>query len=143
MNLGEVIKKSKRVYLCGNGGSAANAIHIANDLTSVGVKAHALTADVATLTRIANDVSYGAVFSAQLKVFAEPGDLLIALSGSGTSPNIVQALEEARRLRMRTYTVFGDFGAPEADCNEGKDMQSAERFQITLGHRVMKWLKGS
>lgn len=143
MKLVEAIKKAKRVYLCGNGGSAANAIHIANDLTSVGVKAQALTADVATLTRIANDVSYGAVFSHQLKVFAEPGDLLIALSGSGRSPNIVEALDEARRIGMKTWSVFGDFGAPKVEYNQGKDMQAAERFQITLGHLVMKCLKNS
>lgn len=142
MELAKKIKRAKRVWLCGNGGSAANAIHIANDLVACGVRAQALTADVATLTRIANDVSYGAVFSHQLRVLADPGDLLIALSGSGRSANIVEALDEARKMRMDTYSVFGEFSGIKGDCNEGQDMQSAERFQITLGHRLYKCLKG-
>lgn len=136
MKLAETIakakKEGKRVYLCGNGGSAANAIHIANDLTSVGVRAHALTADIATFSRIANDVSYGAVFSHQLKVLAEPGDVLVALSGSGTSKNIVQAMDEAKKLGMEAVLV--------THFLMSKDMQQSEEEQLELGHEVMRKL---
>jgi D-sedoheptulose 7-phosphate isomerase len=141
VKLAEAIKKAKRVYIIGNGGSYANAIHICNDLIGCGVKAHTL--DPATLTAVANDFGYEHVFSRWLSVFGEPGDLLLALSGSGRSPNIVQAMKAADEIGMDIWPVFGDFGAPQAIFNEGKDMQSAERFQITLGHRVMKWLKSS
>lgn len=126
-------KEGRRVYLAGNGGSAANAIHIANDLQSVGVRAHALTADIATFSRIANDVSYGAVFSHQLKVLAEPGDVLVALSGSGTSKNIVQAMDEALSIGMEAVLV--------THFLKGKDMQESEEEQLTLGHEVMKCLR--
>ena len=146
MKLAESVRKAKRTYLCGNGGSAANAIHIANDLVSVGIRAQALT-DIATLTAIANDYSYGAVFSRQLKVFAEPGDLLIALSGSGNSPNIVEALEAAKEKGMETWAIVGAYqktraeGLADNTIKSGEDMQSAERHQITIGHRLMKWLR--
>lgn len=147
MDLAKAIRKAKRVYICGNGGSAANAIHIANDLISCGVRAHALTADVSTLTAIANDYSYSEVFSRQLKTFGERGDLLIALSGSGTSANILLAIEVAKEIGMKTCSVFGDYNGHSTRCDlnihEGADMQAAERFQITLGHRVMKCLKDS
>jgi D-sedoheptulose 7-phosphate isomerase len=132
--LADAVVKAKRVYIIGNGGSAANANHIANDLVSCGIRAHALT-DVATLTAIANDISYGAVFSHQLKVFAEPGDLLLALSGSGTSKNIVQAIDEAKKIGMETMLITRYL--------RGKDMQASEEEQLELGHEVMKCLKDS
>lgn len=136
----------KRVFLCGNGGSAANAVHIANDLISVGVRAHALTADVATLTAIANDYSYGEVFSRQLKVLAEHGDLLVVLSGSGRSPNIIQAINAAVKIGMTTWAVFGAYnedGQAIADIvtRAGDNMQAAEEYQLVWGHEIMRRLK--
>ena len=150
MKLAKAIQKAKRVFICGNGGSAANALHIANDLISVGVRAQALTGDVATLTAIANDDSYVSVFSRQLEVLGCAGDLLVALSGSGRSPNILQALQKAKELGMDTWALLGDFNEemPAAKIAKhtlkwGRDMQEAEEKQIYLGHRVMKWLKDS
>lgn len=146
MLLADSIRKAKRVYLCGNGGSAANAIHIANDLISVGVKAQALTADVATLTAIANDFSYEEIFSRQLKVFGEPGDLLIVLSGSGNSPNVVKALEEAKKIGMRTFGVLGTTECRAGELAEtvyssGSGMQAAEQYQLQIGHEAMLCLR--
>lgn len=147
MDLAAVVKKARRVYLCGNGGSAANAIHLANDFVSCGIKAHALTADVATLTAIANDYDYDRVFSLQLLTFGEPGDALIALSGSGKSPNILRALEMGKRIGMTTVAVFGDFKEHEEVVDllikQGDNMQSAEEAQLILGHEVMKCLCAS
>jgi len=134
MTLVEAIRKAKRVYLCGNGGSAANAMHIANDLVSVGVRAHALTADVSTLTAIANDYGYEQVFARQLSVYAEPGDVLIALSGSGKSPNILKAVEEGKKIGMDVWTIFG--------VDRGESMQLAEEMQLVLGHDLRKFLTG-
>ena len=135
MQLAESIRKAKRVYIAGNGGSAANAIHIANDLISVGIKAHALTADVATLTAIANDYGYEYVFSRQLEVFAEKGDLLIAMSGSGTSQNILNAIREATWIGMDVFKIFGN--------ERGEAMQAAEESQLSLGHEAMLWLRAN
>ena len=149
MRLVDAIRRAKTVYLCGNGGSAANAIHMANDLVNVGVKAHALTADVATLTAIANDYSYEEVFSRQLVVFGQPGDLLIALSGSGKSENILAALRTANVRGMDTFAIIGDFNeqmTAEHLANDfiraGADMQKAEERQLELGHEAMMELRG-
>ena len=131
MNLSDRIKKAKRVYLVGNGGSYANAIHIANDLLACGIKAYTL--DPSTLTATANDHGYEFIFSRWLFVIGEPGDLLIALSGSGKSPNILLAIEEAERIGMDIHREFG--------AEKGLDMQTAEERQIVLGHELMRELK--
>jgi D-sedoheptulose 7-phosphate isomerase len=150
LKLAKAIKKAKRVYICGNGGSAANAIHIANDLISCGVKAHALTGDVATLTAIANDFDYESIFSRQLEALGSDGDLLVALSGSGRSANILKAIQAAQEIGMSTWAIVGAYNAdiPAANladnCTKwGADMQEAEEKQLYLGHKVMRWLKNS
>lgn len=134
-DLTQAVRKAKRVYIVGNGGSAANAIHMANDLVSCKVRAHALTADVATLTAIANDYGYENIFSMQVEVFGEPEDLLIALSGSGKSPNILKAIESAERIGMSVYKIFGS--------DRGEDMQAAENSQVVICHELMKELRAS
>ena len=138
------ILNAKRVYLCGNGGSAANAMHIANDLVSCGVRAHPLVADVATLTAIANDYGYHHVFSRQLNVFGEKGDLLIALSGSGESRNIINAIDEARHKGMTVAVLSRDGSTAHAMADffmeTPPDMQDAENAQIFYGHQAMKML---
>lgn len=130
MTLAERIRKARRVYIIGNGGSYANALHIANDLIACGVRAY--TPDPSTLTATANDYGYEFVFSKWIVLFGDPGDLLIALSGSGKSPNILNAVEAARKTGMDVETVFG---APLLD------MQSAEEYQLLLGHRLRRELK--
>lgn len=129
-SLAERVKKAKRTYIIGNGGSYANAVHICNDLLSVGVRAYVL--DPATLTATANDVGYAHVFARWLRVVAEPGDLLIALSGSGKSPNILKAIDMAEDIGMDIEKVFG---APRFD------MQAAEEHQVFLGHQLRQALK--
>jgi D-sedoheptulose 7-phosphate isomerase len=143
--LARAVKKAKRVYICGNGGSAANAIHIANDLVSCGIKAHPLTADVSTLTAIANDYGYEHVFSRQIRVFGEKGDLLLALSGSGNSPNVLNAIKEARDVGMNTWCVVGGGKARELSKNyvlTKPSMQESEERQVEVGHQLLKELGG-
>ena len=141
--------KAKRVFLCGNGGSAANAIHIANDLIACGVKAQALAADMATVTAIANDFGYQSVFANQVRVFAEPGDLVIVLSGSGNSVNVLGALAAAKDVGAQSWAIVGAYQETQAEkmadhtIKWGKDMQDAEEKQLYLGHKVMRWLKDS
>ena len=148
MKLVNAVLKANRVFICGNGGSAANAIHMANDFISVGVKAHALTGDVSTLTAIANDYSYEEVFSRQLFVLAEEGDLLIVLSGSGNSKNVAQALAAADKIGMDTFAITGSFNDPnvctqmaKGNLRMGRDMQEAEEAQVHLGHTVMRKIR--
>lgn len=131
MNLSERVKKAKRVYLIGNGGSYANAVHISNDLLSVGVKAYTL--DPATLTAFANDHGYETAFARWLRVVGEPGDLLVALSGSGKSPNIVNAIAVAKAVGMETVLV--------TNYLQEKDMQGSEEEQLLVGHQIMKELR--
>ena len=87
MNLANAVRRAKRVFIVGNGGSYANAMHICNDLLGCGIPAFSM--DPATLTAFANDYGYDGAFARWLRVVAEKGDLLIALSGSGKSPNIL------------------------------------------------------
>lgn len=117
-----------KVFVIGNGGSYANAVHIVNDLLSVGVKAFSM--DPATLTAFANDHGYENVFSRWLAVVGEPGDKLIALSGSGKSPNILKAIAEAGRIGMYIECVFG--------TTWGQDMQAAEEYQLVFGHEMWR-----
>ncbi|MDE1766601.1 MAG: SIS domain-containing protein [Thaumarchaeota archaeon] len=92
------------IWLIGNGGSAALASHMATDLQLVGKRAIALT-DVAAITTYANDFHFGRVFQKQLELLARNGDLIIAISGSGTSSNIVQAIK-------RMYCHISKYGVP-------------------------------
>ncbi len=149
------VNKSQ-VFLCGNGGSAANAAHLANDFLygvashgGSGLRVEALSANSAVLTCLANDVGYDEIFSYQLATKANAGDLLIALSGSGNSPNIVQAVKAADHLNMTTFAILGFDGgeclnlAHNAIHFPVQDMQVAEDLQLITGHMCMQWLVAS
>jgi D-sedoheptulose 7-phosphate isomerase len=99
----------RTIYICGNGGSAAVASHFLVDLLKGGSYGHdrrfkmiCLNDSMATVTAYANDISYECVFVEQLRNFARPGDLLLALSGSGNSPNVLRAVEYANTAGCRT-----------------------------------------
>lgn len=125
------VRAARRVYVIGNGGSYANAAHIVNDLLMCGVKAYTL--DAASLTASANDHGYEGVFERWLGVVGEAGDLLIALSGSGRSPNILRAIEKARAIGMDVHL--------ETDYLRERDMQASEEAQVALGHAIMRELR--
>ena len=127
----EKLKRARRVYLVGNGGSYANAAHISNDLLSCGIKAYTL--DAAILTAWSNDIGYESIFATWLETVGEPGDLLIALSGSGTSPNILKALDTARAIGMDFHLV--------TDYLRTRDMQESEEDQLVIGHELMRALR--
>ena len=148
-------RDGRQVFLCGNGGSAANAIHLANDFLygidkpdGRGLRVTALPANAAVLTCLANDVGYAEVFSQQLTALAQRGDVLIVLSGSGNSPNVVRALEAARALGVTTFAILGYSGgrcralADHAIHFAVDDMQVAEDLQMMVGHMVMQRLCG-
>lgn len=144
---------NRQVFLCGNGGSAANAIHLANDLLygvdksdGRGLRVTALPANASVLTCLANDVSYADIFARQLRVLAQPGDILITFSGSGNSPNIVNALSEARALGVTSFAILGFSGGRAREIADHPihfhvhDMQIAEDLQMMVGHMAMQWL---
>jgi D-sedoheptulose 7-phosphate isomerase len=131
VSLLKAVKKAKRVYIVGNGGSYANAIHMQNDLESSGIRAHTL--NPASYSATANDHGHEFVFSRWIQLHGEPGDLLIAMSGSGTSQNILNAIGAAKIAGMDVYRIFGN--------ERGEDMQQAEEAQVKIGHEVMRCLR--
>ena len=146
-------KSGNQVFLCGNGGSAGNAVHLANDflygiskIAGSGLRVHALPANTAVLTCLANDEGYDSIFSLQLAVQARAGDVLIVLSGSGNSANILKALEQAKASQMRTYAILGYSGGKAKAMADVPihfavdDMQIAEDMQLVVGHMIMQWL---
>ena len=141
------------MFFAGNGGSAGNAIHLANDFLYAlsktpgsGLRVHSLSANPSVITCLANDEGYDQVFSLQLAVLARKGDVLVAMSGSGNSPNIIRALEEAKRIGMTSYAVLGFSGGKAKALADVPihfavdDMQIAEDAQLIIGHMLMQWL---
>ncbi len=146
-------KESRQVFFAGNGGSAGNANHLANDFLypvskalGSGIRAHSLTANPAVIACLANDEGYENIFTYQLGVMAQRGDLLIVFSGSGNSPNIVKALEHAREMGVKTYAVLGFNGGKCKALADVpihfpiNDMQIAEDTQTIIGHMIVQWL---
>ena len=144
----------QQLFLCGNGGSAANAIHLANDflygiakdISGPGMRVEALTANSSVLSCLANDVDYSEIFSEQLVAKADENDLLIVLSGSGNSPNVVRALETANKIGMKTFAIVGYTGGKCRELAQVpihfsiNDMQISEDIQLIVGHMCMRWL---
>ena len=150
-----VWREDRQVFLCGNGGSAANAVHLANDFlygidkpVGRGLRVTALPANTAVLTCLANDVAYAEIYAQQLLALARKGDILIALSGSGNSPNIIRAIEKGRELGLTTFAILGYSGGRCRDLADHPihfavdDMQIAEDLQMIVGHMAMQRLCG-
>jgi D-sedoheptulose 7-phosphate isomerase len=141
------------IYLCGNGGSAANAMHLANDFTYGYCDANrrfnveALPANASVLTCLANDIGYDKIFSHQLENKLKPQDLVIVLSGSGNSPNIIKAIEVAKAKGAKTLGMLGFNGGKAKTMvdillhAEVDDMQVAEDLQVMIGHAAMRMME--
>jgi D-sedoheptulose 7-phosphate isomerase len=113
----EAREAGSHIFVCGNGGSASTASHFACDIVKGAsferasrFRIMALTDQLPTLTAYANDVGYDSVFVEQLKNFAETGDLFLAISGSGNSPNVLRAMEHANAAGCRTIALTGRDG---------------------------------
>jgi D-sedoheptulose 7-phosphate isomerase len=109
--------ENRRIFVCGNGGSASTASHFACDIVKgasfnrrARFRIMALTDNLATLTAYSNDVGYDCVFVEQLKNFAEPGDVVMGISGSGNSVNVLRAVEYANNSGCRTIGLTGRDG---------------------------------
>jgi len=119
--------EGRRIFVCGNGGSASTASHFVCDMVKGAsfnrdkrFRIMALTDSLPTITAYSNDVGYECVFVEQLKNFAEPGDVVMAISGSGNSPNVLRAVEYGNSIGCRTIALSGRNGGklgPLAEIN--------------------------
>jgi len=144
----ETLQAGGKVLLMGNGGSAADAQHIAAELVGRfererrGLPALALTTDTSILTAIGNDFHFDQVFSRQIEALARPGDLVIGLSTSGNSPNVLEAVRVAKERGIKTIALAGKDGgnlSRQADIAIVVPSQNTARIQevhITVGHII-------
>lgn len=142
----DTIKSGKKVMLAGNGGSAGDAQHIASELTGRFVKDRkalpgiALTTDTSAITSIGNDYGYDFVFSRQLAALAQPGDLFIAISTSGNSPSIINAIQTAKDSNCKVLGLSGrDGGKMNGVCDLNIIVPSdttshIQEMHILIGH---------
>jgi D-sedoheptulose 7-phosphate isomerase len=142
------LRDKKKVLWCGNGGSAAEAQHMAAELSGrylrerPGLHSEALSVNSSTLTCIGNDYGYDRVFARQVEAFAHPGDVVIGMTTSGTSRNIVLALEAAKKCGAVTVAFTGNGGGAVAEIADlillGPHGYSAivQEVHITMGHII-------
>jgi D-sedoheptulose 7-phosphate isomerase len=145
--LTQAFRKGKKVLLCGNGGSAADAQHIAGELAGKfyfdrdPLPAIALTTNTSSLTAIANDYSYEDVFARQVRGLVKKGDVVIGISTSGASKNVILALEEAKRGGAVTVAFAGQKGplnklADHVLAVPSRDTPRVQEVHITAGHII-------
>jgi D-sedoheptulose 7-phosphate isomerase len=152
----DAFERGSTVFLAGNGGSAANASHFGQDLakgTLASMDAERrfrvvpLTDNIGFITALANDEGYESIFEQQLRNLARPGDLLVAISGSGNSPNVLHAVSYARSIGMKTIGVTGfDGGKLKQMADEGvhipiDDMGMTEALHSVVFHLAMSQLR--
>jgi len=139
----EALRRGGKLLLFGNGGSAAEAQHFVAELVNKfyekrpPIRAIALTTDTSVLTSIGNDVSFEAVFSRQIEALADAGDVALALSTSGGSPNVIRALKTARKRKLVTIGLTGEGGGKMAGlCDILLDVPSSRTPRIQEIHLI-------
>ena len=144
--IAEILASGRKLLLCGNGGSAADAQHLAAEFVGryeaerAALPAIALTTDTSALTALSNDYGYEHVFARQVEALAAEGDCLIAISTSGTSPNVIAAVMAARKRGCRVIGMTGSKGKKLASLSDICIMVPSERtariqeVHITVGH---------
>ena len=144
----EALRSDRKILLCGNGGSAADAQHIAAELTGrykserKGLAGIALTTDTSALTAIGNDYGYERIFARQTEALANEGDLLIGISTSGNSHNVIEALKVAKTMGCQTIGLSGkDGGAMNEVCDlniivPSDDTPRIQEMHILIGHTL-------
>lgn len=138
------LRAGNKILFAGNGGSAADAQHLAGELVSrfnfdrPGLAAFALNTDTSVLTAVGNDYGYDCVFARQLNAVGMAGDVFVAISTSGRSPNILRGLEEGRRKGMITVGLTGKGGGDMLTlCDYCIRVPSSETPKIQEGHIVI------
>jgi D-sedoheptulose 7-phosphate isomerase len=140
------LRYGNRIFLCGNGGSAADAQHIAAEMVCRfetnrrALPAIALTTDTSALTAIGNDFGYEHIFARQIEALARPGDLLIAISTSGNSGNVIAAVEQADKIGVVTLGLLGGDGGKLRDkvshalVVPARETARVQECHILIGH---------
>ncbi len=153
--MAEVIKQGRKILVCGNGGSAAEAQHFVAEMIvrltekveRAPMPAVALTTDTSVLTACTNDYGFDRVFSRQVEALGKQGDLLFALSTSGKSENVNKAVEIARELKMETAALIGRGGGELAEIAGYSIVipsQSTQRIQeehLFILHQIVEFLQ--
>jgi D-sedoheptulose 7-phosphate isomerase len=147
------LRSEGKILWCGNGGSAADSQHLAAELVGRfrrerrGLASIALTTDSSILTAVANDYGYETVFSRQVEALGNPGDLLVGISTSGNSHNVVAALEAARSHGLITIGFTGQRGGRIAQlvdhlfAVESQDTARIQEAHILAGHMLCDWIE--
>lgn len=152
----KTFEAGKKIITCGNGGSAYTASHYITDWNkmvnlTIGRKFRGISLcdNMGLVTAFGNDLSYDDIFSGQLKAIMDDGDLLVAVSGSGNSPNVLKAVEYANSVGGQTLAIVGyDGGKLKSIAKHNVwvpsfDMQLCEDVHLMFGHLVMKTLCGA
>ena len=142
----DTFRSGGKVLLCGNGGSAADCQHVAAEFVNrltvnferPGLPAIALTTDTSFLTAFANDCGFEGVFERQVRTLGKPGDVLIGISTSGNSMNVIRAVEAARAANMRTIVLTGSSGRLAGMANVAISVPSANTQYIQEAHLTIE-----
>jgi D-sedoheptulose 7-phosphate isomerase len=147
------IRQGGKVLFCGNGGSAADAQHLAAELVgrfgrhNPPLAAIALTTDTSVLTCLSNDYGFDQVFAKQVEAHGQKGDVLVGISTSGRSENVLRAVHIARQLGLSTIVLVGSDGGPLSEAAElalkvpSDNSQRIQEAHITIGHIVLDLLE--
>lgn len=147
------VNSDNKILICGNGGSASTASHYVTDWVKMSfvlkkqkLNATCLSDNIGMLTAYANDISYECIYSKQVETYGVKGDLLIVISGSGNSKNVVNAIMSAKRKGISTLGILGYDGGEAMKLVDyyvhvpSFDMQVCEDLHLSFGHIVMKYL---
>lgn len=151
----ESLKNSGKIHLCGNGGSASDAQHIAAELSGrfyydrAPLNAEALHVNTSYLTAVANDYSFDMVYARMLQASARKGDVLIGISTSGNSANILKTIEVAKELGVKTIGMTGESGGKMASCCDillnvpSKCTPRIQESHIMIGHIICEIIEAT
>jgi D-sedoheptulose 7-phosphate isomerase len=146
--IAEAFRSGRKILLFGNGGSASDAQHIAAEFVNrfemerPGLPAIALTTDTSVLTSIANDYAFGEVFARQVRALGAEGDVAVAISTSGASPNVIRGVQAAKEIPMQVIAFSGRDGGRLAELSDialvipSTSVARIQESHITLGHVI-------
>jgi D-sedoheptulose 7-phosphate isomerase len=146
--IAQSLKTGGKLLICGNGGSAADSQHLAAEFVNLLNRSHnrpamaaiALTTDTSVMTAVANDFGFETIFERQIAAFGKPGDVVLAISTSGNSENLVRALRYAHREQMKTLVLTGAAGgrvtamADVSICVPSHDTQRIQEVHLAIEH---------
>ena len=146
------INSGNKILFCGNGGSAADSQHLTAEVVSKFLKnrqplpAVSLTTNTSTITSIANDFSYNSIFSKQIEAIGKKNDVLFAISTSGNSKNIINAINSANKIGIKTILLTGENLKKKIKCNiilstPGKRVDRIQELHIHIGHTICEILE--